>query len=366
MLKLSNMTITFFVAKEAKNVKISRPFLPSNLTIPDESPANSHPFLTQSKKCTGEIISSSDDLLKDKYQAKRGNSFVGSLFAAYSSENNVVIRPDDVWLALVSQFSFYINKHSETLREKFVSFQGKEKLQVDGVGSVHTVDYRPFCEKLCAKIAEKLKDPSFCEWIQPSFSTTTLEDKMIGSVMLMSSMKNYFDYKICLSCGLSNVTLLGEVEDWQTLREKASRFLEFNIKELNHIDNWCKKLFPVLDQFVRSAEGRPDVDFWNRICTHIGGGSGPSYMTGWLSLFCVFDEKGNFQAKTRCSRTKVATDFYYIDTSEIPTGYVCVPIEINDNGNTVQTIMVAGHMSHSCPDPKTIQPNLQWFLMRSD
>ncbi|KAJ7478280.1 hypothetical protein FB451DRAFT_1172615 [Mycena latifolia] len=36
-----------------------------------------------------------------------GNSFVDTVLCAYTHHHALVIRPDDVWLAVVSQFSFY-------------------------------------------------------------------------------------------------------------------------------------------------------------------------------------------------------------------------------------------------------------------
>jgi hypothetical protein len=99
----------------------------------------------------------------------------------------------------------------------------------------------------------------------------------VGALCLMSSMQQYFSYSVSLCCGLPSVTLKGTLEDWNLLRSKAERLKEFGQPELTE---WYSVLSPVLDQFVRSYEGDVDRDFWNRICTQKGGGSGPCFLQG--------------------------------------------------------------------------------------
>ncbi|KAJ6532952.1 hypothetical protein B0H19DRAFT_1272635 [Mycena capillaripes] len=52
---------------------------------------------------------------------------------AYSHHHHAhVIRPDDVWLALVSLFCLYINANAELQRANFVAHAGKRELEVHG------------------------------------------------------------------------------------------------------------------------------------------------------------------------------------------------------------------------------------------
>ena len=68
------------------------------------------------------------------------------------------------------------------------------------------------------ELDKNVVDPSLRAWILPKFSTTTTTDGIVASVIMMSSMKNYFDYKFGLMCGLPSVTLEGEQEDWEERR----------------------------------------------------------------------------------------------------------------------------------------------------
>ena len=65
------------------------------------------------------------------------------------------------------------------------------------------------------ELDKKVVDPSFHAWILPKFSTTNTTDGIVASVIMVSSMKNHFDYKFGLMCGLPSVTLGGEQEDWE-------------------------------------------------------------------------------------------------------------------------------------------------------
>jgi hypothetical protein len=68
-------------------------------------------------------------LLQSSYKGAtpRTNSFHGFVKAAiksYSHHHHLHIRPDDVWLAILTQFSAYVNAHAEDLRDKFVQHEG--------------------------------------------------------------------------------------------------------------------------------------------------------------------------------------------------------------------------------------------------
>jgi hypothetical protein len=69
-------------------------------------------------------------------------------------------------------------------------------------------------------IANNIKDPSFREWILPSFTTTTKCDQAVVSILMMSVMQKYFTYACGVCCGLPSVTLLGEKKDWEKLEQK--------------------------------------------------------------------------------------------------------------------------------------------------
>ncbi|KAH9130425.1 hypothetical protein LEN26_008528, partial [Aphanomyces euteiches] len=223
-------------------------------------------------------------------------------------------------------------------------------------------DYGKMAAEMIGKMEEHLVDPSLGEWILPSFSTTTDHDRIVGSVVMMASMKKYFKYKFELCCGIPNVTLLGTVQDWETIRSRVDYLKRFG----GHMVEWVEMLSGVIDQFVASAKGAVDVDFWQRICHNIGGGSGPRYISGWISVFCVFDEGGQWQGSTKSVEEVTESEFPIINTNNIPAGYLTVDVLFDDNdddGVEYKSLMFAGHMSYQVEDKKTIIPTLSWAIV---
>eukprot|EP01133_Synstelium_polycarpum_P007319 gene7319-8522_t len=294
------------------------------------------------------------------------NSFISSAIRAYSQHHHLSIRPDDIWLAIITQFSFYLNANSEQLRNKIVDFQGKKELKVFGHGTLFNADYVTMSTQMSKEIAANITDPSIREWVIPSFTTTTASDQMVGAVALMATMKNYFTYKYCLMCGLPKVTLHGSVDDWKAIKTRAARLTEFELPANKRMAEWLKMLNPVLDQFIATASHKPDVKWWNRIANYVGGGSGPSYISGWITVFAVFTEKGEWVGDKKEVKLMSGTEkseWPLVDSQDVPAGFVSAPVTVEDNGKQFKTELIAGHIAIKLPNATTIVPQLDWCLL---
>ncbi|XP_024543689.1 uncharacterized protein LOC112350899 [Selaginella moellendorffii] len=296
------------------------------------------------------------------------NGFVTSVIRAYSCHHNLVIRPDDVWLAIAVQFGFFVDGNAEALRSIFVDHEGKKELVVSQVAALHSADYGLLAREMSVELKKNVKDEKVCDWILPSFSTTTKNDVIAGSVVLMATFKSYFEYRFRLACGIPFVTLLGTTEDWEEI--------DLRVDELDKYGENCKKwrvmLKKITAQFVDSSKGNVDTEFWNKICHHYGGGSGPSYTSGWISAFCVFDKKGEWQGDVpevhpvrRLGRDNTAKmEYPCILSGSIPSGYLTVDVKVDDNGKTYEAFMFAGHMGFEIVqnDDKGIAPKVVWAI----
>lgn len=135
-------------------------------------------------------------------------------------------------------------------------------------------------------------------------------------------------------------TLLGTLEDWQRIRSRADKLLEYATGQAD-LSRWHAILSPVLDEFVLSYQGKVDKDFWNAICNYIPGGSGPSYISGWINVFIPF-RKGKY-CLDQCPYFANPSDFKYgcVETGAVPTCAVEVPVKVNDNGVEYKTLLYA-------------------------
>ncbi|ESK84742.1 hypothetical protein Moror_579 [Moniliophthora roreri MCA 2997] len=135
------------------------------------------------------------------------NDFVNALTDAYNQHRALIVKPDDVWIASLAQFNFFVNANAERLRTHFVGREGKKELKIRAVGTRTNV-----------------KDQALCDWILPNCRTTTLNDTVVSSVVMMTRLQKYFTYTMVLCCGIPKVTLEGEKVDWEKLLARFTCF----------------------------------------------------------------------------------------------------------------------------------------------
>ncbi len=218
-----------------------------------------------------------------------GDNFVEIVVDAYSNHHSLVIRPDDVWAAVMTQFSFYINKNAEEFRKKFVNFEGKRTLSVIVPGSIRAGNDL-FVKLMTEEIHKNIVDPEVKKWIIPNFSTTTENDIVSIGVIFMATMKKYFNY-YRMGCGIPNMTLEGTIEDWKAILARLEKLKEYELEK------WYDLLKPVIQQFVDAKQGKVDLDFWQRICHYKRNASATTYLSGWITVFCVFNKDGDWRGE---------------------------------------------------------------------
>ncbi|KAN0038524.1 hypothetical protein ACTA71_000702 [Dictyostelium dimigraforme] len=303
------------------------------------------------------------------------NSFIYSAWEAYNYHYHLVIRPDNIWMAIMSQFSFFINKHHKELREKFVHcFQEdsdgygdgqKKTLEVYMDFPVLETPFEKLTSYMVDEICKNIKDPSIRDWIIPSFSTTTTSDKIIFSSVLMSTLKKDFIYKYGCKCGLPKVTLLGTIDDWIQLKERTHRLKEFDNSEMlmrKWVDNY---LLEILDNFIESLNGNPNKTWWNQMIDYREQ-SGSSVLSGWLSSFCLFQDDGTFEdnAELHCPEFYPETKWPKINSISISNGFTSTPIQLTDSKGTVSNCQLfSGHFASKIRDNDTLIPSLDWFII---
>lgn len=64
----------------------------------------------QTYQSNEEILQSSlSKQLQETHITPSGNGLVWAAYHAYSTHHHLIIRPEDVWFAIISQLGFYIN-----------------------------------------------------------------------------------------------------------------------------------------------------------------------------------------------------------------------------------------------------------------
>jgi hypothetical protein len=310
------------------------------------------------EKCKSIIQSSFDDL-EDDDNAIFGssNGFVHAAINAYSIHHHLKIRPEDIWFAILTQLSFYINPYGEELRFFFVSHKGQKTLQVNDIGTKESVDIGKLAQRFTELMKAHLHDPELLPWIVPDFTTTIEDDKAVASILTMGALQTYFGYSCRLGCGLPSVTLLGERADWVKIFSRLEKLRELGTEA----EQFASLLYPVIENFILSFDPPSShrvIQFWRKIA-HQTGGSNTPILSGWITAFCMWNEKGRslYAPDGKGPNRKINLEqrdmrrpgcdlddmlYHRVSTTSIPLGFASVLVKVDDNGNKFHATMLAG------------------------
>ena len=256
------------------------------------------------------------------YQKK---SLIQGLIEAYKNHYGIIVTPDWIWVLFLQGYSRFMDKYSESVREKIINFNGKKNI------TLNRLDYSPreaakeVWDGMIKEYIQKIETyvgKDFIQNLECNFSTTTSVSKITSQVSIMSAMKNYFTYKVLMEgCGISNITLEGSIEDWTKIKKKL-QFL--STKELNW---WTQHLIPIIDNIIAtkiylSSHKKPNkeiIEFWKGMIRLKGKGDiyDPHMINGWIIKFIPNLSK--------------AQPSLYEELSEIdvPDQIIFCPLEIN-------------------------------------
>jgi hypothetical protein len=294
------------------------------------------------------------------------NGFVGTILDAYRMHNHVVLRPEDVWLGILIQFSFYVNAHAEQLREHFVDHQGKRKLEIEQP----VMNLPAFLSKMTGLLDDNIKDPGLRDWIMPNFTTTTDTDRLSASITMMGTLQKYFVYSLDITCGIPSVTLLGMESDWQDILHRLV-YLSTFAKDHPELAMWQSALTAVVSKMVETfkAPDSPDVvRFWQRaVHSTKDDYSGAKLISGWILAFAFWDVDGSpltwWVSRRDWAKmvAEVGNDWWFgeqafrrLEWNNVPAALVHVPIHVNNRGDMYMAKAVAGSVGYTVRDSERI------------
>jgi hypothetical protein len=220
------------------------------------------------------------------------NGFVSTVIRAYNQHHALVIRPDDVWLAILCQFNYFVSANAAILRACFVAHDGRRELAITADGDRYSLNFGLIARRMVDLLEKNVVDPTLREWATPDFTTTTANDRTVGAILMMATLKEYFGYKVGgLACGIPRVTLAGEKSDWVNILGRLEKLKEYGIEAIA----WYHLLHPVVARFVAAFDNpasQENVDFWQKVAHQEGGGSMLRFYSGWINAFNAFSQKG--------------------------------------------------------------------------
>lgn len=321
------------------------------------------------------------------------NGFVLGAIQAYGSHHHLRLRPDDVWFAILSQLSCYVNKYTKGLRDELSLRDRMEFLELETAQNRYTLDTGPRARKMSWLLKRDAGDLQMRDWVTPNFTTTRITDRAIASILMVGVLKKGFVYANHSECGIPSVTLLGEKMDWVKIlrRLEALKMLGGEPRQ------WYHLIQPVLNRFIKTFD-RPDsdevVDFWERMI-HRDSRSGTETISGWINAFCLWNEDGDllyppqylqsghdthedlppladydatdseFETWEYLRRPVLRLDgatYGQLDMAKIPSGYTSVMVRVEDTERTFNATVVAGSVGIICTSSGDAMANGQLGL----
>jgi len=231
-----------------------------------------------------------------------------------------------------------------------------------GNGSVK--DWELVFPQFAEQIKKNVLDPELHSVVANKFSTTTVTDQACHEIALMSSMKNYFSYRMMTLCGIPEITLFGSVADWEDLHLRTKKLGDFMLPEFTQ--KWLSFLLPVLEEIVLTVKGNVNVDFWKRFVKYNpsrGGSGAHPTISGWINLFYPFLDSG--RANTTLQDWKELNLDKGPDPKDFPTLILSTPVVWNYLGKKFHFHFHAGIVGGvQDKNTKMVFPNSAWIITR--
>ena len=284
------------------------------------------------------------------------------LLKAWCQHRPVVLTPDAIWLIICQQFSHIVNEKPEKYRGVLVNHEGKKELKVKSNDLFsNQADWEGLISRFTAEI-DKYTNNGLATTLVADFSTTGTDERIASEVTLMDVVKPYFENTaVYVICGIPSITLTGTPDDWRKVLEKTLALEAFGLGW------WTTELEPILQEFVKAAEGHPDYWFWKDIVnkTRPRTIQGPlcskrqpkiTKFDGWFLKFFPYDNKGKTPAKVDITQTMLP------ETVVVPFKYQVVNLDgVVLEETTLELVAgIVGVLED--PDDFAMTPKIGWFV----
>lgn len=283
--------------------------------------------------------------------------FVAAAQLAFAEHRPLKFGPEQVWLLISQGFANHINEHAEALRTRFVKHEGKKKLVVRRDDFVLDAPDNPwhevidaFCDQVKTHVGRRY------DLMVSDFSTTTSISRTASCVTMMDALQSYFEYELRTLCGIPEFELLGQVQDWESIKQRVQALAEFEL------DWWVSALLPVMDQFIATAKGEVDKDFWQSFFK-FGGQSGGPYIHGWINQFFPYLRRGE-KLERNPYLEEGTQEMFGPTTDQIPSALSQAPVRWEYHGQSIPLQFLGGFLGVAQDEDLTLSPDIGWAVIR--
>jgi hypothetical protein len=290
-----------------------------------------------------------------KYITCQYHPLVEASHKAFDEHRPLVLSPDMIWLLIAQGVSLHVNANAEKLRSQFVNFNGKLIIEVERnqfIKGSRDNDWTGVFSEFSTKIKDSM-NVGIYDKLVTSFSTTGTIEKAANEIVLLETVKNYFDCVMHTMCGIPVVIQEGTLEDWQLLSKKT----EF-LADWFGLSWWINEIAPIVAKMASSAAGKDEKVFW-KDWYKLNESSGGPYIGGHISKFFPYHK--DYQTKL-CT---VKVDKFHDMTSEqLSNGISSAPFLWHYYDKHFNMSFTAGFVG--CTQDKqtfAVKPKIGWAIV---
>jgi len=259
--------------------------------------------------------------------ASQDSLFRGAIDAG-SKHQHLVIQPQDVWLTILKQLSFYLRKHKD---DKEVS-ENWDNLEGKNTGSMFALVMRGMNIWVRDQFNLRSKANWLLNWVRPDFTTVFQEprymianssEEMMANALMMASSSPSSEKLTAFPCktGFPSITLNGTQDDWKNVLGKVELLEKFGKEPMAYSRLLRPVLSRIMQTFVKPNDHAIRL-FWNDMVTMTARQdrcSTTELVTGWINVFHMWDPAGNLLGT---ADTATASEALQLDGITFPWRHV--------------------------------------------
>jgi uncharacterized protein DUF4419 len=211
--------------------------------------------------------------------------FFQTLAGCFAHHYPLVIRPEVLMHLIVYEVATTVKEHPDDYRAIFTKrASGRMIVKVRDDRLMPGNPGSPWDEAigLFEPALRKVVPAGIMQHLLPALSTATVETRAASLVAFMDAASPYYDFRVSTLCGMPEIRLAGEPEDYRKISAAAAQLAEAFSRDLGA---YFKKLLPVLKKIADQAAGaRLDNAFWMSIYGE-SSTSGRHTFGGWSTAF---------------------------------------------------------------------------------
>jgi hypothetical protein len=275
-----------------------------------------------------------------------------------------------LWITIMQGIAQHVHNNPERLRKRLVSHEGKAVVAVavsDFDPDSPESDWQSLVDSLGASLKEQIGETY--DQLMTDFSTTGPLERTVCAITILDAYEAYFEYEVTCVCGIPSITLEGSASDWRSLREKIEILAHFEM------DWWLSSLRPILDQFVRAADGDIDLEYWQNIYK-LKKAYGWDRINGWIARLIPYIrhyQTGSFTVANSLlnapfviepdEEPETPSGFLFsvpgLVSSSLPSGISIVPFKFKGDFGSKNMQLIGGFVGiEQVGENRTIRPKL--------